>query len=151
MVGDRWSALGYGRAMTTDARQRNAVSEGFALGLLMCGRHELPNDKLRLESAFRGAYEGWAYRDEFPRVLKDTGYGPGLDLVWVMLHGDSKLRTRNLHWERSPGLWTVVPNRTPLDGASDLARSIDGDVPAEAWSDLARAFLDDLEAGASGS
>jgi hypothetical protein len=39
----------------TPARQRNAVSEGIALGLCMLERYEFPYDKVRIDLAFERA------------------------------------------------------------------------------------------------
>jgi hypothetical protein len=39
----------------TPSRQRNAVSEGMALGLIMCNRFTLPYDKLGIDLSFGGA------------------------------------------------------------------------------------------------
>jgi hypothetical protein len=41
----------------TPSRQRNAVSEGMALGLLLCDRSSLPFDKFRVDLAFEGAWQ----------------------------------------------------------------------------------------------
>jgi len=41
----------------TPARQRNAVSEGIALGLLMLDRNEIPFDKFRVDLAFEHAWK----------------------------------------------------------------------------------------------
>jgi hypothetical protein len=39
----------------TPSRQRNAVSEGVALGLVMCDRFTLPRDKVGIDLSFEGA------------------------------------------------------------------------------------------------
>lgn len=38
----------------TSTQQRNAVSEGSALGLLMCGRDALPYNKITVDLSFAG-------------------------------------------------------------------------------------------------
>lgn len=63
----------------TPSRQRNAVSEGMALGLIMCDRFTLPWDKVAIDLSF-----------EFPPFRRSGGYllpvGAGVRLsgsVWV--------------------------------------------------------------------
>jgi len=40
----------------TSAKQRNAVSEGIALGLVLLSRPSLPFDKMGIDLAFGGAW-----------------------------------------------------------------------------------------------
>jgi hypothetical protein len=127
--------------------QRNAVSEGFALGLLMRGCVDLPFDKLALDFAFRHAFDDWSYRHQFPRVVTDMDLERGTAPVLVMFHADEKKRTWLLYWERegarravrTRGDWEAhPPNR------DEAAARIAGDVPAEGWEELAKAFLAEL-------
>lgn len=82
----------------TATQQRNAVSEGMALGLLVCGRSVLPPDKIGLELSFAGAWRSWAYKDGFPQVSTDLA--KGLDDVRAMTQADIHKRTSVLYWER---------------------------------------------------
>ena len=41
------------------ARQRNAVSQGMALGLCMLERYEFKFEKLRVDLAFEDAWRDW--------------------------------------------------------------------------------------------
>jgi hypothetical protein len=50
------------RQKLTSTQQRNAVSEGMALGLVMCQRDTLPFDKVGIDLAFTGAWRSWQYR-----------------------------------------------------------------------------------------
>lgn len=128
----------------TPTRQRNAVSVGMALGLLMCGRDALPFDKLRLDFAFEGAFQSWPYRARFPQV--NTDLANGLDGVWALTRADAKKQVWVLHWEQEGSQFQICarqPDWTP-DDPDDLdfaTTSIDGDVPLTGWEDLAREFL----------
>jgi len=55
----------------TPSRQRNAVSEGMALGLLMCDRITLPWDKVAIDLSFEGAWRSWDYKRRFAQVDTD--------------------------------------------------------------------------------
>lgn len=55
----------------TPSRQRNAVSEGMALGLIMCNRFTLPYDKLGIDLSFGGAWRSCQYRHRFSQVDTD--------------------------------------------------------------------------------
>jgi hypothetical protein len=128
----------------TPARQRNAVSEGMALGLLMCGRDSLPYDKVRLDLSFEAAWRSWTYRTRFPQV--NTDLSNGLDGVWAMTRADADKRVRVLYWEddgRAFQICTRQPDWTP-DAPDDLDYAVGmiaGDVPLTGWEELAREFL----------
>lgn len=132
----------------TSARQRNAVSEGMALGLLMCGHDSLPYDKLRLDLAFSGAWQSWTYRTRFPQV--DTDLTKGLDGVRAMTRADADKQVTVLYWEQNGGTFRICvrqPDWTP-DNPDDLdfaAKVIDGGVPLTGWEELAREFLTRFE------
>ncbi len=57
----------------TPARQRNAVSEGMALGLLLCGRSSVLHDKVRVDLAFEGAWRTWNYTPQFRKFPPTCG------------------------------------------------------------------------------
>jgi len=126
-------------------RQRNAASEGMALGLLMCGRDALPFKKVEVDLAFGGAWRRWAYRGRFPQVSTDLE--KGLDGL-AMTRADERKNVLNLYWETS-GRELVIRARSQwADEQIDphvVADSIDGDVPAEGWRDLAAEFLQRFE------
>lgn len=132
----------------TPARQRNAVSEGMALGLLMCGYDSLPFDKVSIDLAFDGAWRSWTYRSRFPQV--NTDLTKGLDGVWAMTRADADKRVVALYWELDGGTFRISArqsNWTP-DNPDDLdfaAEMIDGGVPLAGWEALAREFLDRFE------
>lgn len=126
----------------TPSRQRNAVSEGMALGLLMCDRESLPFDKVMVDLAFEASWRGWAYRHQFSQV--DADIRNGSDGVWVMTRASSTKQSYNFYWDRSgPSLQIYARPQwagEPLDEEA-VAASIDGDVPAEGWRALAGDFL----------
>jgi hypothetical protein len=74
----------------TPARQRNAVSQGIALGFCMLERYEFKFDKMRVDLAFEHAWRDWpdGYKSQFPQVSTDLS--KGTDAVWVMTHADER-------------------------------------------------------------
>lgn len=130
----------------TPARQRNAVSEGMALGLLMCGRDELPFDKMSVDLSFEGAWRDWSYGRTFRQVGTDLRNGS--DGVWVMIHADKDKRVFNLYWDTDGRSLTIHRRASWADADIDadvVAESIDGDVPAHGWKALEGGFLARLE------
>lgn len=128
----------------TPARQRNGVSEGMALGLLMCGRDALPFDKVAVDLAFEGAWRSWPYRTKFPQV--NTDLSNGSDGVWVMTRADADKRVHALYWEQDGRTISIHPRQpewTPndQDDVDYAVEVIDGDVPLTGWEELAREFL----------
>src|SRR4051812_527720 len=100
----------------TPARQRNAVSEGMALGLLMCGHDSLSDNKLRLDLAFNGAWRSWTYRTRFPQV--NTDLTRGREGVRIMTRADARKQVLVLYWERDGGefrIFTRQPDWTPVN------------------------------------
>ncbi|MCD0446390.1 hypothetical protein LO763_22500 [Glycomyces sp. A-F 0318] len=130
----------------SSARQRNAVSEGMALGLVMHGRWSLPFDKLAVDLAFESAWRRWLFTGQFPQV--DTDLRKGTDPVWVITHTDEQKHVLRLYWGE-PGRELAIHAR-PIVATSDvdadeIAELIDGDVPASGWHELATAFLERFE------
>jgi hypothetical protein len=132
----------------TPARQRNAVSQGMALGLVLCDRTSLPYDKVRVDLAFEGAWRSWEYRQRFPQV--NTDLGKGLDGVHAMTRATQSKQVWVLYWDPG-GAELVIHARQPdcdpnNDADVQYARSmIDGDVPLAGWVALARDFLERFE------
>jgi hypothetical protein len=125
------------------ARQRNAVSEGVALGLLMCDRSKLAFDKVLVDLSFEGAWRNWQYRDRFSQVSTDLRKGS--DGVWVMTHADHQKQVRNLYWDTTGAAISICARPQWADQEIEpgtIAGSIDGDVPAAGWHALAEDFLD---------
>jgi len=132
----------------TAARQRNAISEGMALGLLACGCDSLPYNKIKIDLAFEGAWRTWTYRNKFPQV--NTDLANGLDAIWAMTRVDSQKNVWVLYWEQDGNQFQIHsrdPDWTP-DNPDDLTfatEMIPGDVPLAGWEELARAFLKRFE------
>lgn len=127
---------------TTPTRQRNAVSEGMALGLVICGRDSLAWNKVLVDLSFESAWQSWGYRSRFPQV--DTDIRNGLDGVWAMTRADQRKHTSSLFWDTSGGDLAIRPRAVWSDGKVDAARAadwIDGGVPPEGWRELAADFL----------
>lgn len=81
----------------TPTRQRDTVSAGMALGLVLCGRTAIPFEKWRVDLAFEGAWRSWAHRAVFPQV--NTDVNKGLDGTWAMVRADERKGTWPLFWE----------------------------------------------------
>ncbi len=129
-------------ALTT-TRQRNAVSEGMALGLLLCGCSSVPFDKVGVDLAFSGAWRDWQWRVGFPQVSTDLA--KGLDGVWAMTRVTESKQTFLLFWDTMGGELKIrlrqgwdASDGTDVDYALGV---VGGDVPAEGWRALAQEFL----------
>jgi hypothetical protein len=126
----------------TPSRQRNAVSEGMALGILMCGRNEIPWDKLGIDLSFETAWRSWPHRDRFSQVSTDLRNGS--DGVWIVTRADAKKRVWHLFWDTS-GSTIAIHARAQWDDEDVdphvVASSISDDISAEAWRALASDFL----------
>ncbi|GIJ29083.1 hypothetical protein Vqi01_42450 [Micromonospora qiuiae] len=130
----------------TPSRQRNAVSEGMALGLIMCDRFTLSWDKVAIDLSFEGAWRSWEYRHRFSQV--DTDIRHGSDGVRVMTRADEGKHTFNFYWDTSGREIAIYPRNVWSDGKVDVdqaAEWIDGGVPAKGWRELATDFLRRLE------
>lgn len=134
------------RVRITPTRQRNSVSEGMALGLLMAGRDALPYDKVRVDRAFAKAWRGWALRDRFPQVSTDLSKGLGGG--HVITRADKRRRVWNLFWERD-GTHLRLRARPHWEGQDvdpDVVADLsDGEVTATDWQSLATSFLETFE------
>lgn len=130
----------------TAARQRNAVSQGIALGLCVLERYEFEFDKMRIDLAFEKAWRDWPdeYRSRFPQV--DTDLKKGTDAVWVMTHATETKNVTPLFWDFSGPRITIHQRGDDWDSAdrADVEYAlemVDGDVPLGGWVSLAQEFL----------
>ncbi|WP_436499621.1 hypothetical protein [Actinokineospora sp. HUAS TT18] len=128
----------------TPTRQRNAVSQGIALGLLMCGRNSIAVDKVKVDLAFEGAWPRWTYRARFPQV--NTDLANGSDGIRVMTRADAGKRVHGLYWSNTGATMTIHTRVTDwtADNPDDVEyalEAIDGDVPLAGWEELAQEFL----------
>lgn len=131
----------------TPAGQRNAVSEGTALGLVLNGHTSIPFDKVAVDLAFEGAFRSWRYADRFPQVKTDLRNGS--DGVWVMTRATESKHVWVLFWDTSGRNLDVLARQHDWDPNDpedvDYAlKRIDGDVPREGWVSLAQDFLTHL-------
>lgn len=128
----------------TPAQQRNGFSEGFALGLLLNGREQLPPNTTSAEWAFRGAWRDWSHGSHFPRIGTDVKLR--LNEYHIITHASETRKVFALYWAQVDGLWTVHSKGTPIDAGNPddvqfVVSIVNEHVPAEAWAELARAFL----------
>jgi hypothetical protein len=79
----------------TPSRQCNAVSEGIALGLLMCDRNALRWEKVGIDLSF--AWRSWQHREHFPQV-NTLDIRQGLDGVWE-LTARMSTSTPSISWD----------------------------------------------------
>lgn len=140
----------------TPARQRNAVSEGMALGLCLRERYRFRRNKMRVDLAFTRACGGWPYCQRFPQV--DTDLRKGLGGSLVMTHARDTKRTFVFFWDYDgpdlviygrSGNW----NSDDSDHVEYALKMLDGGVSLQGWLTLADAFLTefDREYGAPGA
>jgi len=130
----------------TESRQRNAVSEGMALGLVLCGHESISESKASIDLSVVGAWRAWPYSAHFPRV--DSQVQRFLDGTRVMTHAEESHQTWVFYWSRS---WPpTICRRDPSWNAADpsdvehAVNMIDGDVPADGWMRLAEDFWNRL-------
>ena len=128
----------------TRTRQRNAVSQGLALGLLLNGHDELPSDKVAVDLAFEGAWRDWTHRHLFSQV--NTDLAKGLDAWNVITRADAAKQVLGPHWTRDGYRWVITTRDADwsVDDPEDLDHAVNmigAGVSADAWSELAQEFL----------
>lgn len=132
----------------TATQQRNAVSEGAALGFVALGYNRIPFDKVRVDMAFRLAWRDWTYGSRFSQV--NTDLRQGLDEYLALTRATERKHTFAFYWDREGRELTIYWRQSYFDPDSveDLAwaaEMIEGDVPLEGWKALAQSFLDRYE------
>ncbi|MEU8900358.1 hypothetical protein [Nocardia sp. NPDC048505] len=131
-------------APPTGIRQRNAVSEGAALGLLLNGRISLPHDKVGVAAAFETAWQAWPFRSRFPQIGIDLGHG--LNGLHAMTTARSHTPVWAVYW-RTYSDALLVHSREPdwdIGNRHDLdyvARMIARQIPIRGWKNLAADIL----------
>ena len=129
----------------TPSRQRNAVSEGFALGLVLCGYSIIDFDKVRVDLAFEDAWRSWSHKGVFRQVNRDLENG--LDAYIVFSRAERGHKTWVFYWE-SDGISLNVVRRDPQwdsESQEDVAYAvgmISDDIDRAGWVELARSFLE---------
>lgn len=129
------------------ARQRNAVSEGMGLGLVLSGHASIPFDKVSVDLAFEGAFRAWRYAERFPPVRTDLRQG--LDGARVMTRATKSKHVWALFWDASGRELQILARQPDWDPDDEddvgyALNMIDGDVPREGWVLLAEDFLTHL-------
>lgn len=133
----------------TPALQRNAVSGGMALGLILNKRVSLPHNKVAIDLSFEGAWESWPYRSKFPQVARDLANGT--DGIVAMTRADEDKHTAGVLYWKVDGSSLRIATRDPdwaPDNPEDLAyaaKRIGEEVPMEGWRKLAKEFIDRFE------
>lgn len=133
----------------TAARQRNAVSEGMALGLVLNGENSIPFDTVAVDLAFEAAFRTWRYADRFPQVKTDLRNGS--DGTWVMTRATKGKQVWVLYWQTSGSRLQILARQQDWDPNADddviyALNMIDGGVTREGWISLGREFLSHLRA-----
>lgn len=131
----------------TPTQQRNSFSEGLALGLVLNGCRALPYNKPTLDLAVSSAFRGWAHATSFPQV--GTALRKGLDGTNAITRVDERKGTFAFYWDATGPELRIVsrdPDWSEHD-PDDISYALDmigGDIPCQAWEDLARAVLERL-------
>lgn len=131
----------------TPTQQRNAVSEGAALGLAMCETYAVTSETWRLSMAFEGAWRDWdaQWKTQFRQV--DTDLRNGLNGYIALTRADERKQVFCLYWDRSGPEYVIYARESFAEDnfdADEVARYVSGDVPAEAWKGLAEDLLSRL-------
>lgn len=120
-------------------RQRLAVSEGVALGVLMCGREQVEGPRWLLDLAFEDEFPDWSYSKGFSQVVTDLRNG--LNGTRALIRADEAKKTFSLYWEDDGAALRIRARASDEVSISMTTRMIEGDVPAQGWQELAAAFL----------
>lgn len=80
-------------------RQRQAVSEGVALGLVVCGTYAIPSASWGLSRSFEAAWRGWDRRWRTRFLQVDAELRNGLDGYVALTHADDATWATCLYWE----------------------------------------------------
>lgn len=129
-------------AILTSTQQRNAVSEGAALGLLLHGRDRLPHDKIAIDLAIAHAWRRWPRADQYPALARTFEQYNG---TYALLRADERKHTWALYWDTS-GSEAVIRRRASFLGDDplpfeEMADVIDDRISADDWATLAGDFL----------
>lgn len=129
----------------SSTRQRNAVSEGFALGLLRNDRVELPRDKVAIDLAFDHAWRNWDRKHLYPQVSTDLRNGS--DGIYVITRARKNHGVIHFYWDADSWPYKVVARHgaSSIEEVESIAENIDGGLPLSVWAELVRLFLDRAE------
>lgn len=132
-------------ARPTPTRQRNAVSEGIALGLVALGRSRLDYDKIAVDLAFTAAWRSWTCSSRFSQVSTDLRNGT--DGIWVMAHVNTARLARTVYWVVGDGELRITTDHSDWDPQDPdeltwAVSRIDDEVDLDGWINLSQTFLD---------
>lgn len=138
----------------TPTRQRNAVSQGFALGILACGYGSIEFNKVNVDLAFTRAFRDWPHQHHFPQVYTDLSRS--FDGARVLSRAGERQQASVLYWKSEGGSLDVHARQSSFDpeDSSDLefaASVICDEVSLEGWVELARGFIERLNPGSASS
>ena len=136
----------------TKQQQYRSVSAGFALGLIMNDCYEIPDYKPAVESAFGSAWRNWKYRNALPSADKTlSGARKDVDVIWILLDldKDKKKPYVPFHWDDHTVIVRPAADfdSTDQEDLDQYAENICDEIPAQAWADLAKDFLEKLNVG----
>lgn len=139
-----------GNMKLTPTEQRNAVSQGIALGILACGYGSIEFNKVKVDLAFTSAFRDWPYQHHFPQVHTDLNRS--FDGARVLSRAGERQHTSVLYWKSEGGSLDVHARQSNFDpeDSDDLkfaASVICDDVSLEGWKALAQDFIDRLNPG----
>lgn len=131
----------------TATQQRNAVSEGIALGMMLLGQDRVPFDKVRVDLAVVGAWRAWPLSSRFPQVSTDLK--KGLDGINALTRAGEGQHSWVFWWDRSGGTLTIRTRNdwdpSDQDDVAYAASVIDDQIPVEQWRKLAAAIIERIE------
>lgn len=126
------------------SQQRNAVSEGFALGLISNGYRGLRDDKVAIDLSVEEAWSKWSERSRFPQVSTDLRKGLAGSIVMSRRQG---VPSRGLVWSHDPEYQVLIkvgeldPRR--VDDLEFLASLIRGKLSLDQWKALGRLLVEE--------
>jgi hypothetical protein len=125
----------------TKAAQETAVGEGLALGLVALKVGNFNGSKMSVELAFQRAWRDWPHSRRFPVVHADVARN---DLLRIIRKSEGR---RSPHLSGWASQWPFVPyvhGDWETEEIGELLELSSG-VPLNAWIELARAFVDNLQ------
>ena len=140
----------------TKSQQYRRVSAGIALGLIMNDRYTLPHGKPRLEFAFTAAWRKWEFGNAYTWMQRvATMAVKDLDVIHVITEMDKDKRDPFMpfYWDYNapdgPTIYARANSDFDPNNDDDLefyaGLLSDSKIPAEAWEELARMFLENLD------
>jgi len=127
----------------TKAAQETAVGEGLALGLVALGVDSFNGSKMSVEFAFQRAWRNWPHRGRFPAVHADVALN---DLLRIIGKSEGRRSAHLSGWAAQWPFVAYVREDWKVEEVGELLESSSG-VALNAWIELARAFIDDLQSG----